>query len=995
MPFQNYNSIIETLMQSETAEFHTPGGKPHNQDKHGRRLWKTGKYKGQLRNPQRLKPGAFDDSEIVNNKYRKLLEQSNAKREAKNTTAVQAQNQKTKSRERNYKVFDAKNPSGSEKELSNVYKETFGRIKLTEDDSEAVAVYGSSSYKQINRALRSPDDKEFELDEEYAKAEQDLHKLLSDSYIPEDISVIRGAGGVGARIWQPLYAAGELKPGYVFRDKAYTSTSITNGWPGAQMVIKVPKGSDGLFLNAPGVKENVMYANEREVLLNKNAGFYVTNYTPKPQGGAADDEVMEAVYIGDYDRFVNEFDSNLDRYLNYLDTREIPERFRKTKDQIELENSSEKNETVSKPLKTIVPESLSGSKDWTAIYGDGENLTYNSYGNAEGYDADTISQFMISQFMSDFSESTEEVFNKEVTTEDFLRAIGAPNNSKYLLRKDNRGKGVRGELNYGFGITNFAVNATVGDKYFSYDNNFSFIDTGKRSTLEQRQAVRATQILAAMEAGATTINSKATRNPTVGSGTNLEETDLSYYENALLGYDTMINSYTRLSKPAYTALKKLDPTGYGKKETTSLQAIMKLPGGPEWWKKYGIAYTGSISDSDFDAVRKQISDLLTGTGNDKDKGKAGFSQLSKPTSPFIKILSQFCEPQQTDLYFASFHRPGGKSHDQSTHARKKKRKIQNKGRLKKVPKAKPKPKQGDNNTGLPSELTNNAQWKELYNNGNPKRTFEFTNSYSDSDSLGDSTEDIFGDGVRLTENDLADMVAAADGSTVSFTPKYGAITIHVAHPYYSQYRTLKKGDDGKPIIEQVSFFADEDSPKGIGTQIFATQVYNSKKAGIDRLEVSAGKSDPNPDFTNGMNGYYTWARFGYETELKDNLFEKLPDNLKTRSLNELMQKDGGAEWWKDNGGSFNGVFSLDDSSTSMKILRNYVKAKSKMKPDTSERYPKTEWEPFPYYVTPTQFVPQPSTNPVTWIYDSNGNRVAYEYDDGSEIPFSFFRFANE
>ncbi|HEX4946442.1 MAG TPA: hypothetical protein VFZ34_07265 [Blastocatellia bacterium] len=76
--------------------------------------------------------------------------------------------------------------------------------------------------------------------------------------------------------------------------------------------------------------------------------------------------------------------------------------------------------------------------------------------------------------------------------------------------------------------------------------------------------------------------------------------------------------------------------------------------------------------------------------------------------------------------------------------------------------------------------------------------------------------------------------------------------------------------------------------------MFLAQVEAARTLGIRRILVSAAGSPRPGDY----NGYYTWARFGFNAELDEYAQEELPIYLATAcSLNELMQL-GGSAWWE-------------------------------------------------------------------------------------------------
>jgi hypothetical protein len=129
-------------------------------------------------------------------------------------------------------------------------------------------------------------------------------------------------------------------------------------------------------------------------------------------------------------------------------------------------------------------------------------------------------------------------------------------------------------------------------------------------------------------------------------------------------------------------------------------------------------------------------------------------------------------------------------------------------------------------------------------------------------------------------------------------------------------------------IENFSFNV-KNKGKYSGSDIFNTQVQNTKKDNrIKEIRTVAGGS-----FFGKMNGYYTWLRLGYTpNKRKDKEYsEKANKELGTNitSITELMYSQEGRDWWKENGGQFEGTFDLSENSYSMKTLEEYVKNKNK------------------------------------------------------------------
>lgn len=116
--------------------------------------------------------------------------------------------------------------------------------------------------------------------------------------------------------------------------------------------------------------------------------------------------------------------------------------------------------------------------------------------------------------------------------------------------------------------------------------------------------------------------------------------------------------------------------------------------------------------------------------------------------------------------------------------------------------------------------------------------------------------------------------------------------------------------------------------KGHGKQIFYNQVLQFKGIGKKYLSTDAAKSDI-------YNGYYTWARMGYDisdAHQKKKFLSLVKssgdkDIAGVKSLPHLMSFPEGREFWKKNGFAFEGKFDLSDNSQSMFILTKYMEEK--------------------------------------------------------------------
>jgi SPP1 gp7 family putative phage head morphogenesis protein len=109
--------------------------------------------------------------------------------------------------------------------------------------------------------------------------------------------------------------------------------------------------------------------------------------------------------------------------------------------------------------------------------------------------------------------------------------------------------------------------------------------------------------------------------------------------------------------------------------------------------------------------------------------------------------------------------------------------------------------------------------------------------------------------------------------------------------------------------------------KGTGARAFASQVQSYRRAGYKKIKTLAARDD-------GIyNGYYTWARFGFDGDLTGMFWRrKLGDAGLTnvQRVSDLMTTPEGRAWWKEHGETVELEFDLRDGSYSMNVLESYV-----------------------------------------------------------------------
>lgn len=170
--------------------------------------------------------------------------------------------------------------------------------------------------------------------------------------------------------------------------------------------------------------------------------------------------------------------------------------------------------------------------------------------------------------------------------------------------------------------------------------------------------------------------------------------------------------------------------------------------------------------------------------------------------------------------------------------------------------------------------------------------------------------------------EIASLVGAPDGSRVIVTAsESGTVTANIADLKMTMVRYIKQ-KDGVPVIKN-DLFVVHDKGKGVGSEIFASQVENAARLGVARIETEASRGDA----SNILNGYYTWPRLGYDGPLPDGLPDRPAGLAAARRVSDLMGSEEGRAWWKANGVTVDLEFDLAEGSLSRRTLDSYMTAK--------------------------------------------------------------------
>ena len=183
-------------------------------------------------------------------------------------------------------------------------------------------------------------------------------------------------------------------------------------------------------------------------------------------------------------------------------------------------------------------------------------------------------------------------------------------------------------------------------------------------------------------------------------------------------------------------------------------------------------------------------------------------------------------------------------------------------------------------------------------------------SSNDDQDIGFVVEEFGFDSKFDDVEELATLSGSDDEATI--TVEVGDVdefTISSSDGYDSVRKVYRDGD--KSVIENQNFTVHE-TGNGTGTLVFARQVSAAISARVARIETYAARGE-------GMNGYYTWPRLGYDAPVPDEV--TLPAKFEgVERISQLMMTPDGRDWWKENGVSTGMTFDLNEGSLSRKVL---------------------------------------------------------------------------
>jgi hypothetical protein len=182
-------------------------------------------------------------------------------------------------------------------------------------------------------------------------------------------------------------------------------------------------------------------------------------------------------------------------------------------------------------------------------------------------------------------------------------------------------------------------------------------------------------------------------------------------------------------------------------------------------------------------------------------------------------------------------------------------------------------------------------------------------------------------GQRLADAELAHLAGALSGATVrvALRAKRGWLYLTVSDARFDRYETSIRKDEDGSLFAYIhhAYVAAGQRGQGHGARAFLRQVNAARRLGLRRFELFAAGHPSSSD----ENGYYVWARYGFDAPLRDEEQARLPRPLKgATTINQLVRR-GGQKWWKRFGNARSMNFDLADDSEMMSVFRDYLMEK--------------------------------------------------------------------
>jgi hypothetical protein len=158
-----------------------------------------------------------------------------------------------------------------------------------------------------------------------------------------------------------------------------------------------------------------------------------------------------------------------------------------------------------------------------------------------------------------------------------------------------------------------------------------------------------------------------------------------------------------------------------------------------------------------------------------------------------------------------------------------------------------------------------------------------------------------------------------------------SIRLTVSHPKYiesgaSNVVEIRVDPQGEPYLYfDLILFQTEHYP-GFGASAFYRAAQAALRAGFSRIDLlAAGGNGYKYTWSRPFNGYYSWARYGFNALLWPATLSRLASNPQLSACKELLDIiDVDPAWWKKHGDGCEMSFALRSTSRSWYTLNRYL-----------------------------------------------------------------------
>lgn len=170
-------------------------------------------------------------------------------------------------------------------------------------------------------------------------------------------------------------------------------------------------------------------------------------------------------------------------------------------------------------------------------------------------------------------------------------------------------------------------------------------------------------------------------------------------------------------------------------------------------------------------------------------------------------------------------------------------------------------------------------------------------------------------GRDLSDHELAQLAGADIGSELTISGSGRQIDVALNGATVS--RDFQVERRGNQIVLHDNYTRNTGERTSSSGQDLIRGMQNMRALGVTKVECLAARNS-------GMNGYYTWAKLGFTG--------KIPGSVRSAAraqfgnvtrVEQIMQRPGGAAWWKQNGDSFDASFSFRNGY-SMNTLNRFL-----------------------------------------------------------------------